>query len=153
MARPKGSKKIMEVSEPLIKLLKSGVFISHACNVVGINPDTYYDWMKKGEKATEGIHREFYLQVKKARAEAITRNVAIIQKAAPDSWRAAAWWLERSCPAEFGKRRVEVNVNQNVSRTQVNLDKLANSPELLEKANELSRELNKLYKDADEDED
>jgi hypothetical protein len=42
---------------------------------------------------------------------------------------------------------VEVNVNQNYSRTQVNLDKLANSPELLEKANELSRELNKLYEE------
>jgi hypothetical protein len=42
------------------------------------------------------------------------------------------------------KRVWGVNVNQNVSRTQVNLAKIANSPELLEKANELSRELNKL---------
>jgi hypothetical protein len=153
MARPKGSKKIMEVSEPLIKLLRSGVFITHACNAVGINPDTYYDWMKKGEKATKGTYRQFYLDVRKARAEAIIRNVATIQKAAPDSWRAAAWWLERSCPAEFGKRGVEVNMAQHNSRMQVNLEKIANSPKILEKANALSRELNKLCEDADEDED
>jgi hypothetical protein len=42
---------------------------------------------------------------------------------------------------------VEVNVNQNVSRTQVNLAKIANSPEVLEKVNELSRELNELYEE------
>jgi DNA-directed RNA polymerase beta' subunit len=36
---------------------------------------------------------------------------------------------------------VEVNVNQNVSRMLVNLTKIANSPEVLKKANDLSREL------------
>ncbi|RXG33497.1 hypothetical protein [Methanohalophilus sp. WG1-DM] len=38
-------------------------------------------------------------------------------------------------------------MNQNVSRTQVNLAKIANSPEVLEKVNELSRELNELYEE------
>jgi hypothetical protein len=28
---------------------------------------------------------------------------AIIQKTAAKNWRAAAWWLEQSCPNEFGK--------------------------------------------------
>jgi transposase len=147
MSMRKGSTKLNEVSEPFIKLMRSGVFIKHACKAVGIDHSTYYDWMRKGEKETEGAYRDFYLGVKKARAESIARNVALVQKAAAKNWRAAAWWLERSCPKEFGKREVEVNVNQNVSRMQVNLDKLANSPELLEKANELSRELNKLYEE------
>jgi hypothetical protein len=44
----------------------------------------------------------------------------------------AAWWLERSCPAEFGKRGVDVNMAQHNSHMQVNLEKIANSPEILE---------------------
>lgn len=109
-----------EVSEPLIKLLKSGVPVIHACDAVGISPSSYYDWMKLGERATSGQHREFYLNVKKARAEAIARNVAIIQKAAGHSWQAAAWWLERTCPAEFGRREVEINMTQN--NVEINTD-------------------------------
>jgi len=86
------------------------------------------------------------LRGQEARAEVIARNVAIIQKAATKNWRAAAWWLERSCP-ELSEKGVEVNVNHNDSRTQVNLAKIANSPEVLEKTNELSRELNELYEE------
>lgn len=120
MARPKGSTKLMEISEPLIKLLKSGVPVVHACDAVGICPATYYDWIKLGERAKSGQYHEFYLNVKKARAEAIARNVAIIQKAAGHSWQAAAWWLERTCPAEFGRREVEINMTQN--NVEINTD-------------------------------
>ncbi|WP_292465891.1 hypothetical protein [Methanolobus sp.] len=120
MGRQKGSLIIAEVSEPLIKLLKAGVPVIHACDAVGIAPTTYYDWMKRGEQETTGQYHDFYLQTKKARAEAIARNVAIIQKAAPHTWQAAAWWLERSCPAEFGRREVEINMTQN--NVEINTD-------------------------------
>ncbi|WP_319507180.1 hypothetical protein [uncultured Methanolobus sp.] len=113
MGMKKASRKMAEVSEPLIKLLKSGVPVIHACDVVGITSVTYYDWMKRGELETTGQYHDFYLLVKQARAEAVARNVAIIQKAAPHTWQAAAWWLERSCPAEFGKRGVDINMIQN----------------------------------------
>lgn len=120
MGKPKGSKIMVEVSEPLIKLLKSGVPVIHACDAVGIASVTYYDWMKRGERATSGQYRDFYLKTKQARAEAIARNVAIIQKAATQSWQAAAWWLERTCPAEFGRREVEINMTQN--NVEINTD-------------------------------
>ena len=145
MGRPRGSRKIIEVSDHLVKLLKSGVPVINACDAVGINPTTYYDWMNKGEKATKGRYREFYLDVKKAKAEAVTRNVAIVQKAAATTWQAAAWWLERTHPKEFGKKDVEINMSRRDSRVQINLEKIANSPEILEEANNLSRKLNKLY--------
>jgi len=32
------------------------------------------------------------------------RNVGIIKTAAETTWTAAAWWLERRRPADFGKR-------------------------------------------------
>ncbi|TGC07414.1 hypothetical protein [Methanolobus halotolerans] len=120
MGRKKGSKIMVEISDPLIKLLKSGVPVVHACDAVGISPSSYYDWMKLGERATSGQHHEFYLRVKQARAEAIARNVAIIQKAATHTWQAAAWWLERSCPSEFAKRDVEINMTQN--NVEINTD-------------------------------
>lgn len=109
MARPKGSTKLMEISGPLLKLLKSGVPVVHACDAVGISPSSYYDWMKLGERAKSGQHREFYLNVKKARAEAIARNVAIIQKAAKENWQAAAWYLERCHPGEFSLSNSRMN--------------------------------------------
>lgn len=120
MGRKKGSKMMVEISDPLIKLLKSGVPVIHACGAVGIASVTYYDWMKKGETAKSGQYFEFYHAVKKARAEAVARNVAIIQKAAAHTWQAAAWWLERSCPAEFAKREVEINMTQN--NVEINID-------------------------------
>ena len=48
--------------------------------------------------------REFREAVERARAEAVARNVALVQKAADDSWQAAAWWLERSRPDQYGRR-------------------------------------------------
>ncbi|SFM94036.1 hypothetical protein [Methanolobus profundi] len=120
MGRKKGSIKMIDISDPLIKLLKSGVPVIHACDAVGIASVTYYDWMKRGELATTGQYRDFYLRVKQARAEAVARNVAIIQKAASKSWQAAAWWLERSCPTEFAKRDVEINMTQN--NVEINID-------------------------------
>ncbi|WP_292461720.1 hypothetical protein [Methanolobus sp.] len=120
MGRKKGSTIMAEVSEPLIKLLKSGVPVIHACDAIGVASVTYYDWMKRGERATSGQYHDFYLKVKQAKAEAIARNVAIIQKAAGHSWQAAAWWLERTCPAEFGRREVEINMTQN--NVEINTD-------------------------------
>ena len=32
------------------------------------------------------------------------RNVALIQKAAKDNWQAAAWYLERRYPEDYGRR-------------------------------------------------
>lgn len=49
-----------------------------------------------------------------AEAEAEGRYTAIIARATndPKNWTAAAWWLERRHPNEFGRRdRVEVKVN------------------------------------------
>ena len=42
--------------------------------------------------------------VEAAEAEAVARNVAVIQKAAQSQWQAAAWWLERRYPDEWRLR-------------------------------------------------
>lgn len=60
--------------------------------------------MKRGESSQKGTYFEFFESVKKAEAQAVARNVAVIQSAAKDSWQAAAWWLERKYPQEWGKK-------------------------------------------------
>jgi len=75
--------------------IKLGLPFVHACARAGISQDTFGRWRKQSA--------DFAEEVKKAEAEAIARNVTLIQKAAGTSWQAAAWWLERRHPQDFAK--------------------------------------------------
>ena len=103
MGRP--TKLTPEVQDRIIQALKAGNYVETAAEYAGIGKTTFYRWMEQGAKASRGIYREFRDAVTRARAEAEARNVAIIQKAAPDDWRAAAWWLERAFPDRWGPRQ------------------------------------------------
>jgi hypothetical protein len=61
-----------------------------------ITEDTLANWMRADPA--------FFGAVEHAEAEAARRFVGNIAKAAGNNWRAAAWWLERRRPADFGKR-------------------------------------------------
>ena len=51
---------------------------------------------------------ELWQEIYKARADAVVRAVAQIQKAANQGdWKAAAWWLERSLPDKYGAGRAD----------------------------------------------
>ena len=66
-----------------------------ASDRAGISQDTFGRWRKQSADFAEAL--------KKAEAEAIARNVALVQKAAGGSWQAAAWWLERRHPNDFAR--------------------------------------------------
>ncbi len=129
MARP--TKLTYELIEEISNWLKMGYYQEDAATMVGISPSTYYEWMKKGDKATEkedekilgtgeespdslavseGIEivdmfQEFSEAVKKARAEAEGAHIRNIRRASDNGvWQASAWWLERSFPKKWGKR-------------------------------------------------
>ncbi len=85
-----------------------------ACTLAGIPARTVYDWLKEAEQC-EGketlSHRERVLTrlsqtLKKAEASAIDRSLQVISDAMPTNWQAAAWYLERRRPQEFGRRVV-----------------------------------------------
>lgn len=59
--------------------------------------------------------RDFQERIKKAEAEAISRNVGVIQVAAQTTWTASAWWLERRYARDFGRKD-----NLNVTRLEAN---------------------------------
>ena len=72
-----------------------------------VDEQTFTNWKRRGEKETAGLYFGFLGAVKKAEVQAIARNVTVIQTAARDSWQAAAWWLERKHPQEWGRTRLE----------------------------------------------
>jgi hypothetical protein len=101
--RPKGSglKLTPEVEALFIGYMRLGSYVKDACHACGINPDTYYDWVKKGERGEEG-YISFSDAVKKASAEGILGALAKV-RAGKVGWQAQAWFLERRDSASWGR--------------------------------------------------
>lgn len=100
---PKSTDK--ELIDRLLAALRAGNYIETACSFAGIGTSTYFRWLKEAEADDAPEHlREFREAVESARAQAIVRNVKLIQDAATNgTWQAAAWWLERSQPHQWGR--------------------------------------------------
>lgn len=106
-----------EVIQCILDALRTGNNRTTAAKYAGICYRTLYYWIRAGKNpAADARFKEFRAQVKKAEAEAVVRNVALIQAAASTQWTAAAWWLERSHPLQWAsdkkliqelKRRLE----------------------------------------------
>ncbi len=97
--------------------IRVGNYVEDACEYAGLSRHTLYSWMRRGREEAdriaagadpnpaEAIYVNILNTIEKARAEAVVRNVTLIQNAARDgSWQAAAWWLERTRPAQYGRR-------------------------------------------------
>lgn len=98
MGRP--SKRTPEREAKLLEAIRAGNYMETAAHYAGIGVSTLHEWRDK--------YADFAEAIEKARAEAETRNVVLIQSAAKTNWQAAAWWLERSFPDKYGRRtRVE----------------------------------------------
>lgn len=94
-----------EMIKNLGDALQAGNYIETACDYAGINRATLYRWLQEAEQTgAKPLLRELSDTVRTKRAEAEMRNVLRIQKAADDSWQAAAWWLERSQPKKWSKQ-------------------------------------------------
>lgn len=102
MPRTKLNRELIKMAAQLIE---SGNYITDVCKALRVSREAFYAWLRKGEKAEEGLEKELYDAIKEAEGRAIARNVALIQKAAQNgNWQAAAWWLERKYPKEWGRK-------------------------------------------------
>ena len=123
-ARGRPTKFTPERREKIIQLIKAGNYLETATQAAGIDYSTFRNWMNRGENAlqrqSEGdkltkVEKEFVdfvEHIQKAEAEAEARNLMIINKAASDSWQAAAWYLERKHHDRWGRKdRVQADVN------------------------------------------
>lgn len=99
-------------------LLERGNTYTASAKAVGINPTTLSQWVRRGKELsllsrvlddTEQTFVEFSQLVEKARATAEIRAVEKIRQAGDSSWQAAAWYLERANPQDWGLiRRTEI---------------------------------------------
>ena len=118
MGRP--SKLTPAVQKKIIEAIRNGNYYNAACAYAGIQYQTFWEWMKRGEKAKSGKHFQFFQEVKKAEAEAEARIVALWQSKIPKDWRAAQVFLERRYPDRWSrKEKVEVE-GGSVVNIQVN---------------------------------
>ncbi len=105
---PRGAKGKLtkELIEKAADIIARGNYYKVAIDVLGISDQSWYEWMRQGEmdksKDIKSLKSEFFESIKKAEADAIDRNLSIIQKAG--NWQASAWYLERKYPEQWGKR-------------------------------------------------
>lgn len=91
-------------------LLKSGSYISVACQVAEIPYSTHKEWVEKGTRPAAGPefgqYRAYAQRIEKALAIGEDNLVKVIAAGAVEDWRAAAWMLERKEPERWGKKSV-----------------------------------------------
>lgn len=100
MARP--TKRTPDRENRLMEALRAGNTRRASCAYAGISESSLASWLER--------FPDFRDAIEKAEADAEIRNVAIIQKAASETWQAAAWWLERRRSADY-KLRQELHGN------------------------------------------
>lgn len=101
---PVGSKLTPRIVAAVLQNIANGGYVETACIAAGIVKQTYYNWLTRAEEDEESVYAEFVQLLEKARAQAEMDCIRIIKSAAPDSWQAAAWLLERSYPERYGQR-------------------------------------------------
>jgi len=118
----------------IYEALRTGLPIGKAMELAGLDRSTYYRWMDKGKDERYPIHMRFRRIVKRIQAELQIEKLNTIRKVAeggynlretiiefdqmgkivtkktiktiPPCWQAAAWFLERRYPKEYGRKRV-----------------------------------------------
>lgn len=101
MGRP--SKLTPDTQKRICDAIRVGATYELAAQYGRVTYNTFNEWMKRGEAARSGRFFEFYEAVKSAEGEAAIKWLAVIDKAAADSWQAAAWKLERRYPNDYGR--------------------------------------------------
>lgn len=126
MGRP--SKLTPETQARIVQAIEVGATYELAAQFGGVCYDTFNNWMRRGEaeqarrdnpRVQEGTkvwddeqpYLQFFEAVKSAEGKAAIKWLALIDKAASDSWQAAAWKLERRYPETFGRRVVQQEVS------------------------------------------
>jgi hypothetical protein len=75
-------------------LIRSGLNFKQVCATLDIGVETLRDWRREKPELCTAIYR--------AQAQAVADRLALINTAAVTSWQAAAWWLERKYPQDWG---------------------------------------------------
>ena len=103
VGRPPGPTKLTpDLMRSTFQLIQGGMSLENVAYAVGIDPTTFFRWMREGRRATDGALREFFTGVKKALAGF---EFICLEAIPTDSqWQRRAWLLERKFPDQWGRR-------------------------------------------------
>jgi len=102
------------LQQALCAVLSGGATRRAACAHVGIDHSQFYRWLQRSATFRDAIQ--------KAESDAELRFTTIVAQAATETWQAAAWWLERRRPDDFGRRdRLELDVRREAERLAAEL--------------------------------
>jgi len=115
-----------EMHKTIVEEVRAGRPKTLAFRLSGLHPDTIWDWLRLARHHPEQYPQ--YVQLGEdidaakaaAEAEALDR-IKAAAKSDPKHWTADAWYLERTNPAEYGRRdKVEVEIEAEKPLIQLN---------------------------------
>ena len=100
----------------LITFSADGMTVNNACLATGICRKTYYLWYNQGKADSENdrisLQRDMYDGLPVAQAFSLLKHIRIINEASLTDWRASAWFLERTRPAQYGHRKQAAQIDE-----------------------------------------
>lgn len=112
----------------MARLFELGCTAKATYDAVRVGASTYVHWIKVGEESKEKdpenlspwelLCVELVEETNQAQAKFQEKNLTIIEKAAPKTWTAAAWLLERRNPKDFSiYSRADIRKDERVKIT------------------------------------
>lgn len=93
-----------KTKEKILKAIRLGLSITKACNIAGIEYNTYRNWETKALYDKEPDYVDFFQECERAKDEREAFHLnQIVQASRDGTWQASAWFLERSLPQVYGR--------------------------------------------------
>ena len=124
-----------ELIQVYCNYLKDGALMADVSGMLGIAWSTVKDWQKEGYRLGEEVARgllseeyltpmqslkiSFYYQTLDAQSQCKSKCATRIVGASNDDWKAAAWYLERRDPKNWGKKE---ELKATVTNKKLNID-------------------------------
>ena len=114
MGRP--TKLTPETHKRIVQAIQLGATYELAASYGGVTYETFNNWMKRGETATKGEYFQFFNDIKEAEGKGAVGWLAKIEASANDgNWQAAAWKLERRYPEHYGRQKLDIKQDSEVT--------------------------------------
>lgn len=97
--------------EKLLLAHEMGLNQKESAIYAGITPQTLHNWINKGKaaKSNKSKYKKFLQKWEYAKIKNKAFHLKKVQE--DKSWQSSAWYLERRYPDEFGKQKLEVELN------------------------------------------
>ncbi len=127
--KPRGrpAKFTPQIQEKILTVLTVGAYRSDACHYVGIQYETLRAWLRRGEaRNARRVLRILRRGSSRPRRPPRIKALGTVRTAMDKNWQAAAWYLERKNPQEWGNRQRHEHTGKDGGpiRTQLRIGEL-----------------------------